>query len=560
MGGNKIAHKSIGKNKGKFGKQKKGGRAEPEKLKKFQSEPENNDHTLEGENEEDEDEMNSLESLEDISEDSEADSVEEGGNNESNSEEELGYSDDDDDDDEEEEEEEEDENEEIKEATRKTNKSSLRNTKEERKPKTESGRVKQKLPTPAEGTTLFVRNLLFEATQEDVEELFSQWGELHYCRITKDHNTGLSRGTAFVCFKNKEDAVRCLEEAERVAQEVGPGESETLASTKRQKNKALPKVKSVLMADPSSSLASKFTLHSRVLDVKLAVSREEAGKLTESNKIKREREDKRNLYLMREGVIFPNTPAAETITPSELSKRQASYATRKTLLAKNPSLFISKTRLSVRNLPLSVDDKELRRLAVSAIDKFKQQVREEKREPLSAEERAEGWDKKPKVRQAKVCRSKDRIDGQTKQLRSKGYGFVEYETHAHALAALRYLNNNPDIFSGKKRLIVEFSLENVQVVKRREERMAGISHSEEKSGGQKRKASNEAEGNAGNGKGTGAHKRRRVFEKNGKSGVDKHESNPRNAGNNTNSRPKGKPAFRILKKKKKAGKAKHPKA
>lgn len=30
---------------------------------------------------------------------------------------------------------------------------------------------------------------------------------------------------------------------------------------------------------------------------------------------------------------------------------------------------------------------------------------------------------------------------------SKGYGFVSYTEHDHALAALRAVNNNPDVFN-----------------------------------------------------------------------------------------------------------------
>lgn len=33
---------------------------------------------------------------------------------------------------------------------------------------------------------------------------------------------------------------------------------------------------------------------------------------------------------------------------------------------------------------------------------------------------------------------------------SLGYGFVQFKEHEHALAALRYLNNNPDIFGPNK--------------------------------------------------------------------------------------------------------------
>jgi len=73
-----------------------------------------------------------------------------------------------------------------------------------------------------------------------------------------------------------------------------------------------------------------------------------------------------------------------------------------------------------------------------------------------------------------------------KEPRSRGYGFVEFSEHVHALAALRVLNNNPKFTSyaagrvstsgapdsSKSRLIVEFALENHGKLKLREKRAA----------------------------------------------------------------------------------------
>ncbi|RUS22492.1 hypothetical protein BC937DRAFT_88752 [Endogone sp. FLAS-F59071] len=369
--------------------------------------------------------------------------------------------------------------------------------------------TKKPLPTPTEGTTLFVRNLPFEATEEEIKELFETWGAVRYARITMDKDTGRSRGTGFVCFKDKFHADACLEEAEKV-QSMSRVEdtdviSHQLLSNKQKKQKGvLATGKSVLTPDPGSGMTSAFMLHARVLDVVRAVERGEAGKLAETNMRKREREDKRNVYLMREGgecpsrnfvtftliasfyslmyltiyrfhligiillftttlVIFPDTPAAATLTPAELQKRQMSYAARKKLLASNPSLFISKTRLSIRNLPVKITDADLKKLGVEAVAKFKASVKAAQRTDLTPEEKAEGWSFKPHVKQAKIVRAKDRVDAATQQLRSKGYGFLEFRTHAHALAALRYLNNNPEVFDDTKRLTVEFSVENKEV-------------------------------------------------------------------------------------------------
>ncbi|KAI9276260.1 hypothetical protein BY458DRAFT_532829 [Sporodiniella umbellata] len=331
--------------------------------------------------------------------------------------------------------------------------------------------VKKQGPAASEGRTLFIRNLLFESTEEDLKELFKQWGLVVYAKITRDPVTRLSRGTGFVCMKKKEDAEKCIEAAEalrNLSQKDQNNDSEAMKQllSKREKKKKGLMFKSIITPESTTGDGSKFTLHGRVLDVTLAVDRTQAKEIKDANLSQKRKEDKRNLYLMREGVVFPDTPAAETMTPTELSKRQMSFSSRKKMVSNNPALYISKTRLSIRNLPITVDDKELKALGISSISKFKNEVKGSLRTDLSKEEKEDGWHYLPRVKQAKIIRSKDRMDVATNQLRSKGYGFLEFSTHAHALASLRYLNNNPSVFKGK-RLIVEFSLENKDVMDRR---------------------------------------------------------------------------------------------
>ena len=57
----------------------------------------------------------------------------------------------------------------------------------------------------------------------------------------------------------------------------------------------------MLTPDPSSSMAQGLVLHGRTLDVVWAVTRNEATKLKEEGERKREKADKRNMYLLREG-------------------------------------------------------------------------------------------------------------------------------------------------------------------------------------------------------------------------------------------------------------------
>ncbi|KAE9410201.1 hypothetical protein BT96DRAFT_953357 [Gymnopus androsaceus JB14] len=348
--------------------------------------------------------------------------------------------------------------------------------------------VKPQLPAPEAGTTLFVRNdelrtlyVLF-LMPLNVAEIFlllrfRAFGPLRYARITMDPETGRSRGTGFACFWNKDDADKAVEQSDLLRSETG------LTEAPKQNPFKLP---SILTPDPSSSLARSLVLQGRTLDVVRAVTRDQAGKLKEEGEKRREKADKRNMYLLREGVILPNTPAAESLSPADLERRTSSFSARKTLLKSNP--------LSLQRL--------LRRLSVHATKTFNSEVKNGKRagltpdelhvepDPDAEQETTDKGKKKPFVRktgvqQAKLVRQQERIDPVTGKGRSKGYGFVEMHTHADALRVLRWANNNPsvgELFEGwwkeelkdllkaeksKGTLIVEFSIENIQVVQRR---------------------------------------------------------------------------------------------
>ncbi|KAG6896912.1 hypothetical protein C0992_005315 [Termitomyces sp. T32_za158] len=400
--------------------------------------------------------------------------------------------------------------------------------------------VKPTLPPPEAGTTLFIRNLPFTATEDELRTLFSSFGPLRYARITMDHETGRSRGTGFACFWNKEDADKAITQSDLLRVET------TGAAVPAKKNPfTMP---SILTPDPSSSLAQSLVLHGRTLDVIRAVTRDEAGKLKEAGEKSRQKADKRNMHLLREGVILPNTPAAETLSPKEVEQRTASFNARRQLLKSNPSLFISKTRLSVRQIPLFVSERILKRLAVHAIKAFESEAKKGDRLPLSTDELADAalpeeqdqeeqesnkskkkrlMGRQTGVRQAKIVRQMERVDHVTGKGRSKGYGFLELNKHADALRVLRWANNNPEVgllFEGwwkdelkdlvkqesakekidetrlarlkeelerdgakksKGMLICEFSIENIQVVQRRKAAQDKGLSSDKKSGERK---------------------------------------------------------------------------
>ncbi|KAF8638463.1 hypothetical protein AX17_002197 [Amanita inopinata Kibby_2008] len=353
--------------------------------------------------------------------------------------------------------------------------------------------VKPQLPATDVGTTLFIRNVPYDATEDELRTLFRTFGPLRYARITLDHATGRSRGTGFACFWNKEDADKVIVQSELLKAETTGGNT---VSLQQKKNPfTLP---SILTPDPSSSLAQSLVLHGRTLDVVRAVTRDEAGRLKEEGERAREKTDKRNMYLLREGVILPNSPTADLLSSVDLERRTNSYNARRTLLKSNPSLYISKTRLSIRQIPLYVTQRVLKRLALHAVRAFNREVKEGQRTALSAEELADpggrpgdqeqqnqqlteehkGDDegvsgnesdsssakalnknakrkaklrkklagrKASGVKQAKIIRQAERVDPITGNGRSRGYGFIEMYTHADALRVLRWGNNNPEV-------------------------------------------------------------------------------------------------------------------
>ena len=343
-------------------------------------------------------------------------------------------------------------------------------------------------------STLFVRNLPFTCTDEDLEDHFSSFGSTRYARVVLDSGTERSKGTGFVCFYNKTDADACLRDAPR----------RTLPSTTTD-NKDVKgrQTTNTLLQDEAADPSGQYTMDGRVLQISRAVDKSEANRLTEeSSALRRKRnEDKRRLYLLSEGTISSNSKLWEKLSPSERTMREASAKQRKSLVESNPSLHLSLTRLSIRNVPRSVDSKELKALARDAVVGFAKDVKEGTRQKISKEELTRGGEEmlaaeaarktagKGVVKQAKMVfegAGGSKVSEDSGAGRSRGYGFIEYHTHRNALMGLRWLNghavgyqvtdqtkgktNREEVQDRKKRLIVEFAIENVQVVMRRKDR------------------------------------------------------------------------------------------
>ena len=273
--------------------------------------------------------------------------------------------------------------------------------------------------------TLFLKNVPLSATEEDLEETFNKFGELRYAKIVKDKNTNLSKGTAFLCFKERSSAEKMLEEAYPPYWNAGERKE------------------------------SCITLMGRQLGVAWALQKEEAEKIaqkTASEKRKEEKQtDKRNMSLAGIGYELSKDDMEKAgFSALDINRRLAAKQEKLAKL-KNPNLFVSQTRLSIRFLPHGVDEKMLKMIAKQAAISGLQHLydedesddedededesdEEEEEEEESDEEEKKGkkttTNKQPKVviKQVKIVKEKEKVDSKTGTAKLKNFGFVEYET------------------------------------------------------------------------------------------------------------------------------------
>ena len=145
------------------------------------------------------------------------------------------------------------------------------------------------------------------------------------------------------------------------------------------------------------------------------------------------------------------------LIPSPLVYVGQVYSQKKSKL-RNPYFFVSRTRLSVHNIPVNVDEQRLKRVFLEAAGDEEARISQVRRSHqhcilyvfivlLCC--------------QVKIMRSSERVNSKGVG-RSLGYGFVEFTTHKAALATLRATNNNPKMFGEKKvRCVLPFSCEHI---------------------------------------------------------------------------------------------------
>eukprot|EP01114_Cavostelium_apophysatum_P016354 TRINITY_DN4630_c0_g1_i1.p1 TRINITY_DN4630_c0_g1~~TRINITY_DN4630_c0_g1_i1.p1 ORF type:complete len:730 (-),score=243.39 TRINITY_DN4630_c0_g1_i1:9-2198(-) len=261
---------------------------------------------------------------------------------------------------------------------------------------------KPDMPDTEPGSSLFLRNLSFETTKQQLFERFKMYGRIAGTYIVRDPQTDRSKGMGFVNFWKKESADKAICAA------FG---------------------KELSDIDDQSTKPSSLILDGRNLVVNRTVDKEKVGVLKEQ-RVPQKKADTRNLYLANEGLITRDSDAGKLISPEDMAKRERLQKDKKTKL-QNSNFSVSRTRLAIRNIPKNFTSAEAKKMVRQFVGEAKPNA---------------------KILQCKLLENRD-------------IAFVTFENHDDALTALRLINNNPKCFGAKRRPIVEFSIENAHKVK-----------------------------------------------------------------------------------------------
>lgn len=168
--------------------------------------------------------------------------------------------------------------------------------------------------------------------------------------------------------------------------------------------------------------------------------------------------------MAKEGLLNETNWIHKTPTPPKaaMELRQRLYIAKDKALKNSTNLYISTTRLQIRNLPrrdfFEAELKELMRV-----------VAEEWSKTLSNDEKRQLYTNKKLLAHVKVMRDEEKTDSVSGESLPSGQAFVEFKNEQLALYAVHYLNNLEIV--GNKGLIVDFSMEDQRALFKRKEKI-----------------------------------------------------------------------------------------
>eukprot|EP00177_Eucheuma_denticulatum_P008707 GFKZ01015825.1.p1 GENE.GFKZ01015825.1~~GFKZ01015825.1.p1 ORF type:complete len:897 (+),score=199.75 GFKZ01015825.1:183-2873(+) len=284
--------------------------------------------------------------------------------------------------------------------------------------------------------TVFVRNLLFETSAPELwTAMANEFGPVEQAVLVKHPVTQRPRGTAFVRFKTVDDADKAVAKG-------GSGDTSKTRSA---------------VAQPK---AQGFMLQGRALLISKAVDRRKARAIDEQARLGGKKVDPRNLRLAWIGQVKAGSSEAKGLSERDLERREKSAQVKRATLAKNPNTFVSDVRLSVKNLPKEFTDVMLKQMFLAVVEGAAKRETEKEGRQDKGEGKSDGKEKaKDAKRTVRITHCKI-IRDESRNGRSKGYGFVTFERHEDALAGLHGVNNQDgvlDVMIKTKKKVLKLS-------------------------------------------------------------------------------------------------------
>lgn len=304
-------------------------------------------------------------------------------------------------------------------------------------------------------TQLFLKNMPVDMTEEELMSFMTRYGEIRKVFLVRNRITKMPTGTGFVHCGSAELADQIYALGQQNAREVSTASQEKMADKTKGLTRHRAKALQYKLKSDVHEIREPFlTIRNTRVSVHKVLSRTDSHEVSAAQQKKKNRtktasDDPRNLYLVQEGYLAPDSEAVRDLPPHYVASLQRDYEARKMTL-RNSNFYVSRTRLNIRHIPKKLNVNEVRKIFSDHARKYL------KKHPEDADK--DNWGKYGPIKNIKLL--------QDNEGESRGYGFIEFVNHEIALNVLRSTNNNPTIFGPNQRLVVSFAVENMTAVQK----------------------------------------------------------------------------------------------
>lgn len=318
---------------------------------------------------------------------------------------------------------------------------------------------------PEKTRTAFVRNVPVTATTSEISKALGPG--IDEVKFVMNELTGRPSGSAFLIFRSSKDLEALLKKQKSLT-DTSEGNEYDWRSKKKKKR---------FLEDDTDLITSQSGLKilgQRVVVFYVEKEEEIREKVEKVQNIERESEEKhRNLDLINEGIILSSDSRWGKMSEKEKALRLKAYRDRKKKL-EDSRVRISRVKLAVRNLPKDLTREEVKTAFETKASSGVKRVDFAKVSSSRSGSSSSGRRRNTEITSifgSTVLKKREKEKEEQELLDTiPGFAFVTYSTHELALKALRKANNSPRLFGPQNRPIIEFALENMEVVQRSREK------------------------------------------------------------------------------------------